>query len=166
MLLRAYREVSTPPQVLATILEQSKQFHDYSQNVKSRYSQFLPSLFSQQQFQKYKKKAIQQLPPTILHDLKTGDMPLRLAYYHTGWSMLNIMLLLLTYRPTTSRQAQQAYKQQNLRFMKDYVRPFRELGMVNTTKDEMTGLISQLRTFVNSTFPTPRQQGPFQQILL
>jgi hypothetical protein len=166
-----------PPQMLASILEQSK----YSQDVKSRYSQFLPTLFSQQQFQKYKKKAIQQLPPTILHDLKTGDMPLRLAYYHTGWSMLNIMLLLLTYRPTTTRQAQQAYKQQNKRFLETYVRPFRNLGMKDTTEGEMKSLISRLRTFVNSTFPSQQQkqqqrgqqgqqgqqgQGPFQQILL
>jgi hypothetical protein len=156
---------STPPQMLATILEQSK----HSQDVKSRYSQFLPTLFSQQQFQKYKKKAIQQLPPTILHDLKTGDMPLRLAYYHTGWSMLNIMLLLLTYRPTTTRQSQQAYKQQNKRFLESYVRPFRELGMINTTKGEMKSLISNLRAFVNSTFPSQQQhrpqQGPFQQMV-
>jgi hypothetical protein len=160
---------SMPPQMLASILEQSKQFQKYSQDVKSRYSQFLPTLFSQQQFQKYKKKAIQQLPPTILHDLKTGDMPLRLAYYHTGWSILNIMLLLLTYRPTT-RQSQQAYKQQNKRFLESYVRPFRELGMINTTKGEMTGLISSLRTFVNSTFPFQQQQqqqgqGRFQQMV-
>jgi hypothetical protein len=139
---------SMPPQMLASILEQSKHLH---QDVKSRYSKFLPTLFSQQQFQKYKKKAIQQLPHTILHDLKTGDMPLRLAYYHTGWSILNIMLLLLTYRPTT-RQSQQAYKQQNKRFLESYVRPFRELGMINTTKGEMTGLISSLRTFVNRRF--------------
>ena len=162
---------STPPQMLASILEQYKHLH---QDVKSRYSQFLPTLFSRQQFQKYKNKALQQLPPTILHDLKTGDMPLRLAYYHTGWSMLNIMLLLLTYRPTTTRQSQQAYKQQNKRFLESYVRPFRELGMINTTKDEMTGLISRLRTFVNSSFPSQQQQkqrqqqkqqqqGPFQQ---
>jgi hypothetical protein len=159
---------STPPQMLASILEQSKHLH---QDVKSRYSQFLPTLFSRQQFQKYKKKAFQQLPPTILHDLRTGDTPLRLAYYHTGWSMLNIMLLLLTYRPTTTRQSQQAYKQQNKRFLESYVRPFRELGMINTTKGEMTGLISRLRTFVNSTFPSQQQQkqqqqGPFQQIVI
>ena len=149
-----------PPQMVATILEQSKQL---KQNVKARYSEFFQTSFSPQQFQKYKKKAFQQLPPTILHDLKSGDMPLRLAYYHTGWSLLNIMQLLLHYRPTTTQQARLAYKEQNKRFLETYVRPFRNLGMKDTTEGEMKSLISRLRTFVNSTFPTPRQQQQQQQ---
>jgi hypothetical protein len=102
------------------------------------------TLFSPSQIIAEKKKTKQVLGsiPSLLQ--QNDEMCVQLAYFHTGWAMLHIMLSVLKYVLQDQRITSQFYD--------DIVVPFHQLRLEKATKRNMDTLISNLKEFISQNF--------------
>ena len=153
-----------PGQMLARIL------HDLAEKDQRKYQKartFVDNLYDRQLWNDYTlfnpqqinaerqktKQVLSSIPSLLQHN---DEMCVQLAYFHTGWSMLHIMLSVLKY----------VYVLQDERitsqFYDNIVIPFHQLRLENATKENMDRLVLNLKEFISRNFqnqPRTRDRG-------
>ena len=113
------------------------------------------TLFHRQQIIAERQKTKQVL--SSIHSLlrQNDEMCVHLAYFHTGWAMLHIMLSVLKYVLQDERITSQFYD--------NIVIPFHQLRLENATKENMDKLVLNLKEFISRNFQNQQQtQGGYE----
>jgi hypothetical protein len=111
----------------------------YNNQLKDKYPLFRP-----QQIIAERQKTKQVLGSSIPSLLQNDEMCVQLAYFHTGWAMLHIMLSILKYVLQDQSITSQFYD--------NIVVPFHQLRLEKATKRNMDTLISNLKEFISQNF--------------
>ena len=110
----------------------------YNNQLGKEYTLFSPSqIIAERQ---KTKQVLGSIPSLLQND----EMCVQLAYFHTGWAMLHIMLSILKYVLQDQSITSQFYD--------NIVVPFHQLRLEKATKRNMDRLISNLKEFISQNF--------------